>query len=213
MPPALAAALSAKPAAQRVLDYGSGVGNLLPILAAHYPEAGLAAADIMDKPEGLPVGVQWHRGDLNQELPIPDASFDLIFAVEVIEHLENPRHVLREIFRLLEPGGVAILTTPNTRSIRSLLTFVMRGHFAAFDDFNYPAHITPMTTLDFERAGMEAGFPSPQIFYTDLGNIPKFLRVKWQSLPVFGKFLKGRRYSDNFGTIYVKSKGDPDGPW
>lgn len=50
----------------------------------------------------------------NQKLLLPDASFDLVWSTEVIEHLAGYRTTLAEIERLLKPGGRAVLTTPNS---------------------------------------------------------------------------------------------------
>jgi SAM-dependent methyltransferase len=209
---ALKAAQSAKPNAKRVLDFGCGAGHFLPFLSSLCPDAAISAADIMGRPPSIPTSVEWYQGDLNDALPIPDDMFDLICAIEVIEHLENPRRVLREIFRLLQPGGVAILTTPNTGSIRSLITLIFRGHHTLFDDLNYPAHITPMSEIDFYRAGTEAGFCAPNFFYTNVGSIPKLLKFKWQQVPILGSTFKGRKFSDNVGAVFVKpdSKGPID---
>lgn len=52
--------------------------------------------------------------DLNKKLPFQDASFDLIWCSEVIEHLENPQAIIKEIERMVKPGGKYILTTPNS---------------------------------------------------------------------------------------------------
>jgi len=55
--------------------------------------------------------------DLNKPgIALRDSSFDLITAVEVIEHLIYPDTVLKEVYRLLKPGGYFVLTTPNLAS-------------------------------------------------------------------------------------------------
>lgn len=46
-------------------------------------------------------------------LPYPDASFDSIVSFQVIEHIEDDRFFLSELFRVLRPGGTALITTPN----------------------------------------------------------------------------------------------------
>ena len=46
-------------------------------------------------------------------VPFGDAQFDAVFAGEVIEHVTDVRQTLREWWRVLKPGGVAIITTPN----------------------------------------------------------------------------------------------------
>jgi ubiquinone biosynthesis O-methyltransferase len=51
-----------------------------------------------------------------QELPFEDGSFDVVVCSEVIEHVDHPGNVLSEINRVLVPGGVLVLSTPNTKS-------------------------------------------------------------------------------------------------
>jgi len=52
--------------------------------------------------------------DANQRLPFDDDSFDLIWCSEVIEHLEKPDFALSELRRVTKPGGLLVLTTPNS---------------------------------------------------------------------------------------------------
>lgn len=48
-----------------------------------------------------------------EEIPFEDRSFDIVFADNVLEHLESPAIVFREIFRVLKPGGLFWFKTPN----------------------------------------------------------------------------------------------------
>lgn len=48
-------------------------------------------------------------------LAYPDGSFDSIISFQVIEHIKDDRTYLKEIFRVLKPGGIALLTTPNIK--------------------------------------------------------------------------------------------------
>jgi 2-polyprenyl-3-methyl-5-hydroxy-6-metoxy-1,4-benzoquinol methylase len=52
--------------------------------------------------------------DLNDGVPFASASFDLVWCSEVLEHLADPRAALAELRRVLRPGGVLLLTTPNS---------------------------------------------------------------------------------------------------
>lgn len=119
----------------------------------------------------------------------------MIVAAEVVEHLENPRSVAREWFRLLRPGGLAVLSTPNNESWRSVVSFVFRGSFVAFNDASYPAHITALVRSDLRRLLVEAGFDEPAFHFTDHGLVPRLTGLTWQRLS--GTRLRGIRYSDN----------------
>ncbi len=143
---------------------------------------------------GAERGVHWLQADLNAPLPVPDHQFDLLVAVEIIEHLENPRAVAREWRRLLKPGGQVVLSTPNVECIRSLAALVARGHFLPFTEPWYPAHITALTAADVRRVLAEAGFVNIQIRYSGHGRIPK-LALTWQQASL--GLLRGCRFSDN----------------
>ncbi|MFW9878000.1 MAG: class I SAM-dependent methyltransferase [Candidatus Thorarchaeota archaeon] len=52
--------------------------------------------------------------DANEYLPFKDSSFDLIWASELIEHLEDPKKTINEFKRVLKPNGKIIITTPNS---------------------------------------------------------------------------------------------------
>jgi hypothetical protein len=56
-----------------------------------------------------------------QESRLPNKHFDACVLIEVAEHLPHPRATFTEIFRLLKPGGMVYVTTPNFGSFRSLL--------------------------------------------------------------------------------------------
>jgi 2-polyprenyl-3-methyl-5-hydroxy-6-metoxy-1,4-benzoquinol methylase len=178
-----------------VLEFGAGTGTLIARLVKEGCACTLTGADLLARPAGIPGQIEWIQSDLNAPLPRPDASFDAIISTEVIEHLENPRAVFRELSRLLRPGGQLLLTTPNQESIRSLASLIVRGHHVAFLDESYPAHLTALVRRDLERLCLEAGFEPPTFLYTDSGAVPKWTSVTWQSLSM--GLLRGRLFSDN----------------
>jgi 2-polyprenyl-3-methyl-5-hydroxy-6-metoxy-1,4-benzoquinol methylase len=186
----------------KVLDYGAGVGHLAWRLHALKRFETVTGADILAAPADLAPGVEWIEQDLNAPLPINENSFDVVIAAEVIEHLENPRFMIREIFRILRKGGVALITTPNNESWRSLVALLVRGNYAAFGEGSYPAHITPLLRKDFTRAFSEAGLSSPQFYFTDEGGIPGKPVVTWQQISL--GLLQGLRFSDNLMAVAIK---------
>jgi 2-polyprenyl-3-methyl-5-hydroxy-6-metoxy-1,4-benzoquinol methylase len=177
------------------LDFGAGAGVLTRELLCSKRFSRLHAIDITYYDNSRDRGVSWHHADLNSPLDFPDASFDTIVAAEIIEHLEKPRAVAREWARLLKPNGCLVLSTPNNESWRALLSLVVKGHFVAFLDTCYPAHITALTRLDLTRILTEAGFSIVAITFTNKGGIPKRPHVTWQAIS-FG-LLRGLRWSDN----------------
>lgn len=186
-----------------VLDFGAGRGLLTGQLLEAGRFSSVTAVDLMPRPPRLHPAVTWLRGDLNAPTPLSAGAVDVIVAAEVIEHLENPRAVARDCFRLLRPGGTLILTTPNNETWRSLGALLMRGHYAAFGDGSYPAHLSALLRKDLGRLLTEAGFDPPRFLFTDLGMLPK-TRLTWQALSR-GR-LRGLRFSDNLLAVAAKPR-------
>ncbi|MBW4488031.1 MAG: methyltransferase domain-containing protein [Trichocoleus desertorum ATA4-8-CV12] len=178
-----------------VLDFGAGTGSLTCRLKSSNLFNSITAIDLFPRPSELEEVIKWISWDLNESTNFPDQSFDVIIAAEIIEHLENPRAVVREWFRLLRPQGRLLFSTPNNESWRALLALILQGHFVAFSDTCYPAHITALLQKDIERILQEVGFKKLEFRFTDSGGIPKLPGISWQSIS--GNFLKGVRFSDN----------------
>lgn len=156
---------------QRLLDVSCKEGEVLQALRSH----GFVLRGTNFEPRGprlddIPVD---YGVDLRQPLPYDDASFDVLLLVEVIEHLENHRLALTELTRILRPGGVLILTTPNIMRLSSRLHFFLSGYhktkrrFIPFDTpledahrfHNYPIdlpilyYLGKQNGLEIERLG------------------------------------------------------------
>ena len=71
----------------------------------------------------------WVAANLNDDLPFRSARFDLVLMLEVIEHLADIPHVLREISRVMRPGGIAIVTTPNRLNVSSRIHYLLSGYY------------------------------------------------------------------------------------
>ena len=115
------------PPGARVLDAPCGGAAALSLALI---EKGFHAigADVDGKAE-THLGNAFVKVDLNAVLPWPDQSFDAIFSTEGIEHLENHFSFLREMCRILKPGGILVLTTPNITALRSRVRFFGSGFF------------------------------------------------------------------------------------
>jgi SAM-dependent methyltransferase len=150
----------------RYLDVGSGKGELLSLFADRFPKLELFACDYSDQLMKRP-GQNVELVDLNHEpLPFPDQQFDVVTCSETLEHLENYWRVLREIFRVLRPGGMVILSTPNVLNLRSRLRFMSTGFYNLFgplmpeetDVYSPRGHISPIGWFYLANALLSVGF-------------------------------------------------------
>ena len=183
-----------------LLDFGAGTGNLIKILNK-FDFKSISGADLFNRPKNLEKTIKWYKLDLNENFNIIK-KFDFIICSETIEHLENPRHTLRTIYRLLKNDGVLILTMPNNESLRSIGALIFDNHFVSFLDTCYPAHITAILAQDLIRINSEVGFMKPSIYYTNYGVTPKLTQFTWQDISL--GFLKGKYFSDNLIMVTKK---------
>lgn len=133
-----------------ILDVGAGTGAFLSRLkAAGYSQ--LHGIDIALPAEPTP-GVQFHELDLDTgRLPFEDASIQLISSIEVIEHIENPGALFKELSRILAQDGVLLMTTPNVHSLEARIRFLLLGRLKQFDDLSDPTHMYPVFLFAFQR--------------------------------------------------------------
>lgn len=98
-------------AASSVLEVGAGRGGFSEVLAIEARR--FVASDRYRHPffDG-PGAPTWMLIDLLEPMPLEDNSFDLIIATSVIEHLPDPRVMLREAQRVLKPGGKLLVSFP-----------------------------------------------------------------------------------------------------
>ena len=111
----------------RVLDLGCGVGHSYALLepretvGVDIDPAALAGQER-----------ETHVADM-RALPFPDASFASVVAVQSIEHVPDPERALAEVRRVLEPGGVALLVTPNRLTFARADEVIDPYHYIEYD--------------------------------------------------------------------------------
>lgn len=105
---------SALCAGREVLDAGCGEGYGSEILADVASEVvGVDLdAELLNRARGRYVRARFEPADL-LALPFPDSSFDVVVTLQVVEHLSSPGGFIAECGRVLRPGGVLVVATPN----------------------------------------------------------------------------------------------------
>lgn len=100
---------------QKVLDVGCGTGATAVALHRFYPASQVFGLDLSPLAVALAKknGVVAKKGDVEQPWPFPNGHFDVVFGLQIIEHLLNPDHFLQQAKRILKPGGMVMLATPN----------------------------------------------------------------------------------------------------
>jgi SAM-dependent methyltransferase len=165
------------------LDIGAGNGELIDRVIRQFPLQA-RACDYRDDLMTLG-GVQVDVVDLNSgRLPYENDSLDLVTCTEVIEHLEHHRPLMREIHRILRPGGICVLSTPNVLNLRSRLRYLFFGFFNMFgplhlgDDRHHSTHghINPVSYFYLAHSLSEAGFRNVSV------SVDKMQRRSWFAL-------------------------------
>jgi SAM-dependent methyltransferase len=93
------------------------------------------------------------------EFPYESASFGAVFAGEIIEHLVDTTGFLTELARVLAPGGVAVITTPNLASLENRIRMLL-GRYPNFVEYelggdgHVRAYTLPTLRRQLERCGM-----------------------------------------------------------
>ena len=148
------------------LDIGSGSGELIRKLKGLQCNIISSACDYTDSLMELK-DQKVDVVDLNKSrLPYKDGTFDIVTATEVIEHLENPRSFLRDINRILKPGGICVLSTPNVLNLNSRLRYLWIGFPELFGPLSIETrkiescsgHISPISYFYLYHAMRESGF-------------------------------------------------------
>lgn len=113
-------------------------------------------------------------------LPFEDGSFDYVFLMEILEHLQNPSHCLRECKRVLKPGGKIVGTVPNVYNWQYLL----RAFLGKWYDKSYHLHNYERITLGnlFKISGLTASIVPYWL------KVPKCKNLAFRSLGCFDVF-------------------------
>lgn len=133
-----------------VLEIGCGAGELARVMMRE----GYKDIHLVDIDNYLPDDVKG-RISLSlldvcfNPLPLGDSSIDIILAIAIIEHLENPFLIVRESVRVLKKDGVCIIAIPHIFSLRSKFSFLLKGDLMSYNETNN--HISYFTKSVFKK--------------------------------------------------------------
>lgn len=97
-----------------LLDTGTGRGEMM---NAFYNLGLRAVGCDLDSPPREFTQLEVKEFDITKDpFPYEDNTFDVVFSKSVLEHIYNPKHYFTEIYRILAPGGIFIILTPDWRS-------------------------------------------------------------------------------------------------
>ena len=161
-----------------ILDFGAGQGALS--LRLHDLGYTVKACDYF--PDDFQVeNIECRKSGDDLKIPYDDDSFDLVIAVELVEHIDGHLTFFKEVQRTLRKGGKFLLTTPNILSLKSRILFLFTGYFYSFNSLNpdvhdpVSQHLAPFTLDRYRFILQRAGLKLIRIHTDKLQSSSKFL--------------------------------------
>lgn len=122
----------------KIIDLGCDDGNFTYHMGKRAKTKFLYGLDII--PERLKIaktkGIKTIKSNLNNPFPMKDESFDVVHANQVIEHVTDLDNFVGEIFRILKPGGYAIISTENASSWCNIFASIMGWQMFSLTNFS-----------------------------------------------------------------------------
>lgn len=114
----------------QVLDVGCGIGYLASEIRNKNATCPITCIDINVHVNELSIPGCTFRVDDITTLDLPDCSFDVIFALDSLEHIQPVEQAVHNIGRLLKPGGELIVSGPTESAFYKFCRFLIKGTFS-----------------------------------------------------------------------------------
>jgi SAM-dependent methyltransferase len=142
---------------RRVLDLGCRYGALTRAYARGNQVTGVDV-DREALAEAAKLGIDTQWADVDVPLPFEDASFDVVVAGELLEHVRDPARLVAEAKRVLRPGGQLVASVPNAFRLKNRLRFLL-GRKPEED----PTHLHMFSPAEVRE--LLHGFADPQLHF------------------------------------------------
>jgi len=175
---------------KKVLDIGAGGGYMAQMLGEYLKANGKKPAEVLTACDLFPEvfgyeDIVCEKVSFFDRLPFDDTSYDIIYAIEVMEHLANPYEFIREVYRVLKPGGKFILSVPNALNLNSRVSYLFSGFFTmygplSFDDKDaglLAGHIMPLNYYYLDHRMKKVGFARTDLYADKLKRSARLLYV------------------------------------
>jgi ubiquinone/menaquinone biosynthesis C-methylase UbiE len=204
-----------------ILDIGAGRGYMTQLLGEHIREKGGRPSEVITACDLFPEYFSYDeiackKMKFVNEVPFDEASFDVVYAIEVIEHLRNPYDFIQEMYRILRPGGKAIITTPNILNLTSRISYLLTGFFPLFKPLSFDTkdarhqwgHIMPLNAYYLRHAMRTCGYKKIVLHADRLKKSSLFLFLALFPVLKISAFWYVQRLQKKKAVIYQSNKQD-----
>ena len=211
----------------RVADIGAGEGFFSQLLGEHVKsKLGLEPAEVITACDIFPEyfrypDVSCLKISPDGRLPYDDESIDIACSLEVIEHVEDQFAFTRELHRILRPGGLAIISTPNVLNLNSRWRNLHSGFATLFDPLllssadpvHTSGHINPVSYYYLAYQLRRAGFAATRVEYDRFKDSARFLLIICGPMIWIGNQLFKRRLNSRKKDVAIENESILDEMW
>jgi SAM-dependent methyltransferase len=211
----------------RIADIGAGEGYFSQLVGQHVAsKLGLEPADVIAACDIFPEyfrypAIECKTIAADGRLPYGDGSIDVACSLEVVEHVENQFAFARELFRILRPGGIALVSTPNVLNLNSRWRYLHSGFAVLFDPLllssadpvHTSGHINPVSYYYLAYQLRRAGFASTSVAYDRFKLSARLLLIICGPVIWIGNQLLRRRLNKRKRSVTVENAAILEDVW